>query len=249
MKTIQYFTTLLLLIFTTINISNCQIIRDIKSIRKLNATEFNQKIYTDSFTQIIDVRTPEEYSEGYIAKAINVNWNDNSFDTEVLKLNKSKPIYVYCLVGGRSANAVTKLTELGFTSVYDLKGGLNAWRNANLPVKILDNFSMDGEKGLNLIDFKSTINKKGLVLVDVYATWCGPCLKMAPYLEEIALERKTKMTFLKINNDDNQEIVKFLFVDELPTLILYKNGKRVYTNIGLISKDDLLKVIDANLKN
>ncbi len=247
MKTIQYFTTLLLLIFTTINISKCQIILENNIGIKLNVAEFNHKIYTDSFTQIIDVRTPEEYSEGYIAKAINVNWNDNSFDAEVLKLNESKPIYVYCLAGGRSANAAAKLTKLGFTTVYDLKGGLNAWRNANLPVQILDNVSVANIKGLNLLDFINIINQKGFVLVDVYAPWCGPCKKMAPYLEEIALERKNKLTFLKINNDDNQEIVRFLFVDELPTLILFKNGKRVYTNIGLISKDDLLKVIDENL--
>lgn len=100
MKTIQSFTTLLLLIFTYINISKCQNIREIKSISKLNATEFNQNIYTDSFTQIIDVRTPDEYLEGYIANAINVNWNDNSFDTEVLKFNKNKPVYIYCLTGG-----------------------------------------------------------------------------------------------------------------------------------------------------
>jgi thioredoxin-like negative regulator of GroEL len=71
---------------------------------------------------------------------------------------------------------------------------------------------------------------------------------MAPYLDEIAKERKSKLTFLKINNDENQEIVRFLFVDELPTIILYKNGKRVYTNIGLITKEDLLKEIDKNLK-
>jgi thioredoxin-like negative regulator of GroEL len=55
---------------------------------------------------------------------------------------------------------------------------------------------------------------------------------MAPCIEEITFERKSKLTFLIINNDDNQEIVKFLFVNELPNLILYKNGKRVYTNIG-----------------
>jgi len=83
-----------------------------------------------------------------------------------------------------------------------------------------------------------------LVLVDVYAPWCGPCKKMAPYLAEIAEEKKDKLTFIKVNADESQEIVKNLNVEELPTLILYKNGKRVYTNIGLITKADLLKVIE-----
>jgi thioredoxin-like negative regulator of GroEL len=70
---------------------------------------------------------------------------------------------------------------------------------------------------------------------------------MAPYLAEIAEEKKDKLTLLKVNADESQEIVKNLNVEELPTLILYKNGKRVYTNIGLITKVDLLKVIDANI--
>ncbi len=249
MKTIQYFTSVLLITFTTLNISRCQNISENNTGSKLNSTEFYHKIKTDNFVQIIDVRTPEEFSEGYIANAINLNWNGNSFDTEVLKLNKTKPVYVYCLAGGRSANAASKLKELGFKTVYDLKGGMNAWRNANLPVYHIGNVSLVDKKGINLTEFNNIINQKGLVLVDVYAPWCAPCKKMAPYLEEIALERKSKLTFLKINNDDNQDIVRFLFVDELPTLILYKNAKRVYTNIGLISKDDLLKEIDSNLKN
>jgi thioredoxin len=86
-----------------------------------------------------------------------------------------------------------------------------------------------------------------LVLVDVYAPWCGPCKKMAPYLAEIAEEKKGKLTFIKVNADESQEIVKNLNVEELPTLILYKNGKRVYTNIGLITKADLLKVIENSI--
>lgn len=249
MKTIQIFTTLLLLFFQSINISICQNILENKTVITLNTTAFYKSIISDKFSQIIDVRTPEEFSEGYITNAINVNWNDNSFDTEVLKFNKTKPVYVYCLAGGRSASATTKLKKLGFITVYDLKGGMNAWRNANLPVQLIVNGPLVEKKDINLTEFNNIINQKGLVLVDVYAPWCGPCKIMAPYLEEIALARKNKLIFLKLNNDNNQEIVKFLFVDELPTLILYKNGKRVYTNIGIISKDDLLKVIDANLNN
>lgn len=124
---------------------------------------------------------------------------------------------------------------------------MNAQRNANLPLQILDIVSVADKNGINLSVFNNQIIQKGFVLVDVYTPWCGPCKILTPYLEEIAIKRKNKLTFLKINNDDNQEIIRFLFVAELPTLILFKNGKRVYTNIGIIIKDDLLKVIDENL--
>jgi thioredoxin 1 len=116
-----------------------------------------------------------------------------------------------------------------------------------LPLQILDIVSVADKNGINLSVFNNQIIQKGFVLVDVYTPWCGPCKILTPYLEEIAIKRKNKLTFLKINNDDNQEIIRFLFVAELPTLILFKNGKRVYTNIGIIIKDDLLKVIDENL--
>jgi thioredoxin 1 len=66
-------------------------------------------------------------------------------------------------------------------------------------------------------------------------------------LAEIAEEKKDKLTFIKVNADESQEIVKNLNVEELPTLILYKNGKRVYTNIGLITKADLLKIIENSI--
>lgn len=248
MKIIQYFASLLLLNFLLSNVSFCQNNGNNKIGGKLSAQEFEQKINSEKFVQIIDVRTPEEFAQGFIKNAININWNAGNFENQVSKLNKTKPVYVYCLAGGRSASAASKLNELGFTTIYDLKGGMNAWRNASLPIETTENIAVPDKKGMSLNDFNLAINKKGLVLVDVFAPWCAPCKKMAPYLDEIATERKSVLTFLKVNNDENQEIVKFLYVDELPTIILYKNGKRVYTNIGLITKEDLLKIIDTNTK-
>ncbi|MCF8429847.1 MAG: thioredoxin [Bacteroidia bacterium] len=234
------FISIFLLFIFQINFSWCQ------NIFKLSTNEFNLKIQDDKTPQIIDVRTPEEFIDGFIANALNINLNGNSFDSEVAKFNKLKPVYVYCLAGGRSANAAIKLKELGFTIIYELKGGMNAWRNASMPIQVSENVKLVKNSSLSIEDFNKILNENILVLVDVFAPWCGPCIKMAPYLDEIAVERKSNLTFLKINNDDNQQIVKYLFVDELPTIILYKNGKRIYTNIGLITKADLLKVIDEN---
>ncbi|MFZ4799263.1 MAG: thioredoxin domain-containing protein [Bacteroidia bacterium] len=246
MKIIQYLIFFILFILLTINFSWCQSNGKNGIGGKLSAQEFEQKINSEISEQIIDVRTPEEFSQGFIKNAVNIDWNAGNFENQVSKLNKSKPVFVYCLAGGRSAGAAIKLKELGFNTIYDLKGGMNAWRNASKPVQLVENMPIIEKKGISLADFKQKINVKGLVMVDVFAPWCGPCKKMAPYLEEIATERKANLNFLKIDNDDNQEIVKFLFVDELPTIILYKNGNRVYTNIGLITKEDLLRVIDSN---
>jgi len=85
--------------------------------------------------QLIDVRTPEEFSEGHIDNAVNINFYDDNFIKDMTsKLDKSKPVYVYCRSGGRSGKASKKLEDAGFTKVYDLKGGFMNWTDNKLKV-------------------------------------------------------------------------------------------------------------------
>lgn len=83
--------------------------------------------------QLLDVRTPEEWSEGIIEDATLANIYDADFDSKLAKLDKSKPVAVYCKSGGRSGQAMAKMSELGFTEVYNLKGGIGAWNSAKRP--------------------------------------------------------------------------------------------------------------------
>ena len=78
--------------------------------------------------QLIDVRTPDEYKAGHITNAKNINFYDADFKTQMEKLDKSKAIAVYCGVGGRSGKTSTILTQLGFKTIYDLQGGMSAWK-------------------------------------------------------------------------------------------------------------------------
>lgn len=92
--------------------------------------EFAAKIKSSSNAQIVDVRTPEEFAQGKIDKAVNINFFDANFDALVGKLDKNKPVFVYCAVGGRSAKAYAKLKQMQFNTVFELKGGYNAWKAA-----------------------------------------------------------------------------------------------------------------------
>ncbi len=85
--------------------------------------------------QLIDVRTPDEYKAGHILNAKNINFYDADFKAQMDKLDKSKPIAVYCGVGGRSGKASTILTQLGFKTIYDLQGGMTAWKAKGKIVK------------------------------------------------------------------------------------------------------------------
>ena len=79
--------------------------------------------------QLLDVRTPQEYQQGYIEGAVLINFFDPDFVTKVsTRFDKNKPLYIYCAVGGRSNKAARKLIAVGFDSVYDLKGGFTKWK-------------------------------------------------------------------------------------------------------------------------
>lgn len=84
--------------------------------------------------QLVDVRTPEEYSEGYILNAKNVNFNADNFMELMSEFDKDEPVYVYCMVGGRSGKSAAALKEAGFTKIFDYKGGYKEWTAEGKPI-------------------------------------------------------------------------------------------------------------------
>ncbi|AIY12009.1 rhodanese-like domain-containing protein [Cellulophaga baltica] len=79
---------------------------------------------------LVDVRTPEEFNAGHLEHALNINWFDANFQTQITEqIAKDKTVYVYCKVGGRSAKAADKLTALGYT-VVNLEGGYDTYKKA-----------------------------------------------------------------------------------------------------------------------
>lgn len=78
--------------------------------------------------QLVDVRTPREYRGGHIKNALNIDFFDAAgFAKAFQKLDKEKPVYIYCRSGSRSRKAARKLIEMGFSKIYDLKGGYLRW--------------------------------------------------------------------------------------------------------------------------
>ena len=92
--------------------------------KKVEKAEFS-KLMKKSGVQLIDVRTSREFSNGFITGAKNIDYNGDSFEKQIKKLDKNKPVLVYCAAGGRSENAAELLKEWGFKEVYDLIGGYN----------------------------------------------------------------------------------------------------------------------------
>src|SRR5690606_614856 len=111
-------------------------------------------------------------SDQHLDNAVNINWNDNDFDKKAAELNKSKPVFVYCLSGGRSSKAASKLTELGFKEVYEMEGGIVKWNASGLAKKSNETI------GMSLAEYEKLLISDKKILVNFYADWCAPCVKM-----------------------------------------------------------------------
>jgi len=85
------------------------------------------------------------------------------------------------------------------------------------------------------------------VLVDFWAPWCGPCRKMAPVVEEMIAEFASKIKVAKVNVDENQELSIKYNIRGIPSLLLFKDGKVVGTNVGMVTKSQLIDFINKNL--
>ncbi len=100
---------------------------------KLKAEQLDSLLSKDKTVQLIDVRTPGEIANGYIKGSIHLDYSSPDFIKKLNTLDKSKPVAVYCAVGGRSGKTVQKLHEMGFKKLYDFPGGMTEWKAKQKP--------------------------------------------------------------------------------------------------------------------
>lgn len=100
----------------------------------LSVADFEKQIASQSEKVVLDVRTPSEYNGGHLTQAKLMNVNDSNFKQQLSTLQKDKPVYVYCAAGVRSNKAAKIMRQEGFTQVFELCGGIQAWQAAGKPV-------------------------------------------------------------------------------------------------------------------
>lgn len=238
MKTLLYSITF----FSLTGIFSCQTQTNSSQNNTIHQTisvdEFDKKL-ADKNIQLIDVRTPDEYKQGHLKNALNYNINSSEFENQLSGLDKSKPIMVYCLSGGRSASAAEVMSEKGFREVYNMQGGIMKWMAAGKPLS--DDVQAIKENGMTEEGFNDLLKTDKYVLIDYNAKWCAPCKKMTPMLDAFTEKRKDKIELTKIDADENRTLLQQKGITSIPVLELYKDRKLIWSHTGEIDEATLIK--------
>lgn len=112
-------------------LTGCLDTKDAATDVKLVTAEEMQSILELEDVQLVDVRTSQEYEEEHIVNSQNIDFNSPTFDDDISKLDKAKPVVLYCKGGINSAKCAKKLKEAGFEKVYDLEGGISKWKHSD----------------------------------------------------------------------------------------------------------------------
>ena len=123
----QYFRLILSTAFTLFSLMVAA-----QQVINLTPKEMNTKAAKEKAVYL-DVRTPQEWNKGHIAKALHIDIFSDDFEAQLKKLDKNKTYYVYCAVGGRSSEATAVMAKLGFKHIYNMQGGFKAWEREGLP--------------------------------------------------------------------------------------------------------------------
>lgn len=206
----------------------------------LTAAEFEKGISNKDSVQLLDVRTAGEFKDGHIKNALLADWKDeNEFSRRIGFIDKQRPVYIYCLGGGRSAAAAAKMRSMGYQAIYELNGGINAWKAGNKAVEGKSN-----EKQMSTDELDSAINASKLVLVDIGAEWCPPCKKMEPVLKSLQNNHPNQFTLVKVDGGRDEAILKKYNVTALPVFILFKGGKQVWRKEGIAEEKEIANLFD-----
>jgi rhodanese-related sulfurtransferase len=204
----------------------------------LSVDDFSKAIQQPN-VQILDVRTISEYNSGFLKNALQADWNNKQqFADRTQHLDKSKPVYVYCLSGARSGAAAAQLRAQGYNAI-NLEGGMNAWKRAGKPVEGLKDVPQ-----MSANEYATLTSSASMVLVDFGATWCPPCKKMEPVIQQLKVKMDKKVQISYVDGGLHTVLMDQQKVEALPTFILYKSGKEVWRKQGIVTEEEFTQVIN-----
>ena len=114
------------------------------------------------------------------------------------------------------------------------------WRSQNMP----ESSDVVSSKGMSMKDYTDSLQGEKLVLVDFYADWCAPCMKMKPFLDKIAVDMSQEVKVLRVDVETHKSLANELKISAIPILRLYKNNSMVWEQNGFIGEKELREAIN-----
>jgi thioredoxin len=186
----------------------------------------------------VDVRTPGEVARGHIPEATAVDINDSRFEERLERIQKDRPIFVYCASGARSSAAAELMIRKGFTEVFELAGGIGGWAREGYPIERSDGPPPSNPAEAVAPDkFDLTLGTEGRVLVDFHTPWCTPCRHMAPIIDAVDGAWRGKVKVVRVDVDQSDALATREKVKGVPTLVLYVDGKERWRKSGEVTRD------------
>jgi thioredoxin len=207
----------------------------------VDVESFSTKITEMPQAILLDVRTAGEFGGGHLPKARNIDFRSATFAQDIEKLDKRQPVLIYCLSGGRSAQAAELMRTKGF-QVTEMKGGYLKWTTKMLPLEGVPSVKHDA--AWSIPDFEKLTKESDAVVVDFYAKWCAPCLKMMPMVDKLAGEYQGKVLVIKVEADGNQAILQASGIDEIPSFLVFRKGKLIQKTSGFREEPKLKELFD-----
>ena len=207
----------------------------------LDVETFESSLKANPNAFLLDVRTSGEFGGGHLPASVNMDVRSADFSQLISRIPKGKTVYVYCLSGGRSVQAGEMLRAAGY-QVNELKGGYLKWTTKLKPLEGVPKIAHDAAWSLS--DFTKRIQESDAVVVDFYAKWCAPCLKMMPMVDALSTSYQGKVTVIKVEADGNQAILQANEIDEIPSFLVYRKGKLIQKTSGFREEPKLKELFD-----
>ena len=232
----------------SIYVSICTLIISLSaSAQKLQQTvstqDLHEKIVSANKVQILDARGASEYAVNHIHGAVQVSLNDSiALDKVIKSLDPNVLTITYSIGPGRSVSLAKKLKEKGFAQVYYLPEGISGWVGAGYPI-----YSTAKQGEFSPKAFEQLLSNNDIVFVDFASRHCPGCLKLQPTIDELKNKYEGKVKVVRVELDENLDVVKTQSIKTLPTLRIYKHGKIAWEHRGKATKEQLEAEINNNL--
>ncbi|MFT5886627.1 MAG: thioredoxin 1 [Arcticibacterium sp.] len=213
-----------------------------QSMQGLDASTFQLAVKLNPHAQLVDIRMSKAYTEGHIKGALSLVYEDANFEEMAYtKIDKKRPVYLYCQTGTESKNAVIFLKELGFEEVHYLDKGFTRWTSSSKPyvsllktTKPIASFTLD--------DLNRVLDNNQEVFLFLYAPGCSDCKVMEPIIRRnTGMETPTKL--LEIDMSKEKAIAEHFNASETPTMLLFRNGRQIWKYTGQITEENLQVVL------